>query len=114
MDQNWEGIDGRDFDWSAQWEALVKTPVESEGPFYAECSQEFIIKVADKKLLHIKGDQTTSSSSIDMVKGIWFIRHFYGYQIILYIGSKKDWSHGRQGTLPSSFGACRALVRRRS
>lgn len=70
MDQNWEGIDGRGFDWSAQWEALVETPVESEGPFYAECSQEFIIKVADKKLLHIKGDQTTSSSSIDMVKGI--------------------------------------------
>lgn len=46
--------------------------------------------------------------------GKGFIRHFYGYQIISYIGSKKDWSHGRQRTLPSSFGACRALVRRRS
>lgn len=71
LDQKWGVNKGHGNDWSAQWEGFVEAPADGEVTFYAESNQdqEFIIEVADEKLLHIKGDETTSHGSIDMIKG---------------------------------------------
>jgi hypothetical protein len=69
LDETWGANRGHGNDWSGQWEGFITARVTGEVTFYGECNKEFIVEIADKRIIHIQDNKGQNSGSVEMMKG---------------------------------------------
>jgi hypothetical protein len=69
LDETWGANRGHGNDWSGQWVGFVAAPATGKVTFYGQSNREFIVAIADKKIIHIEDNKGQSSGSVEMVKG---------------------------------------------